>query len=99
MTYEEVFAKMSAHFLTERLPDDWNSWPETEDDTKEMYPDCINDDGDVIPDDLPFGDGNYTCLNNFFEVNVWQPFEYWDVNDVYEVIDSLTVDVMELIET
>ena len=35
-------------------------------------------------------------LDNFISDNHWQPFEYWDVNDVYELIDQLTIDVMNL---
>mgnify|MGYP001028076138 CR=1 FL=1 len=96
MTEQQIFARMSGHFLCQHLPDDWADWPETEEDTKEMYPDCVNDDGDVIPDDLPFGNGDYTCLDNFFKVHAWEPLEYWPVNDVYELIDSLTRDVMNL---
>ena len=35
-------------------------------------------------------------LDNFLSDNHWQPFEYWDVNDVYGLIDQLTIDVMNL---
>jgi len=35
-------------------------------------------------------------LDNFLSDNHWEPFEYWDVNDVYELIDQLTIDVMNL---
>ena len=35
-------------------------------------------------------------LDNFISDNYWEPFEYWDVNDVYELIDQLTIDVMNL---
>ena len=32
----------------------------------------------------------------FFEDNAWEPLDYWPVNDVYELIDGLTRDVMNL---
>ena len=35
-------------------------------------------------------------LDNFISDNHWEPFEYWDAHDVYELIDQLTVDVMDL---
>tara|TARA_R100001480_G_scaffold16802_2_gene25620 strand:- start:9 stop:425 length:417 start_codon:yes stop_codon:yes gene_type:complete len=39
---------------------------------------------------------NEEKLDTFISDNHWQPFEYWDVKDVYELIDQLTVDVMDL---
>ena len=66
MTENEIFARMSGHFLCEHLPDDWADWPEEK-------------------------------LDKFFEDNAWEPFEYTPVNDVYELIDNLTRDVMDLL--
>jgi hypothetical protein len=65
MTEQQIFARMSGHFLCQHLPDDWADWPEEK-------------------------------LDKFFEDNAWEPLEYWPVNDVYELIDSLTRDVMNL---
>ena len=65
MTEEQIFARMSGHFLCQHLPDDWADWPEEK-------------------------------LDKFFEDNAWEPFEYWDVHDMYELIDCLTRDVMNL---
>ena len=65
MTEEQIFARMSGHFLCQHQPDDWADWPEEK-------------------------------LDKFFEGNAWEPLEYWPVNDVYELIDSLTRDVMNL---
>jgi len=65
MTEEQIFARMSGHFLCQHLPDDWADWPEEK-------------------------------LDKFFEDNAWEPLEHWPVNDVYELIDSLTRDVMNL---
>ena len=28
MTEEQIFARMSGHFLCQHLPDDWADWPE-----------------------------------------------------------------------
>lgn len=39
---------------------------------------------------------NEEKLYNFLSDNHWEPFEYWNVNDVYELIDQLTIDVMNL---
>ena len=47
-----------------------------------------------LPDD--WTDWSEEKLDKFFEDNVWEPLEYWPVNDVYELIDSLTVDVINL---
>ena len=47
-----------------------------------------------LPDD--WADWPEEKLDKFFEDNVWEPLEYWPVNDVYELIDSLTRDVMNL---
>ena len=47
-----------------------------------------------LPDD--WADWPDEKLDKFFEDNAWEPLEYWDVHDVYELIDSLTVDVMDL---
>ena len=65
MTEQQIFARMSGHFLCQHLPDDWADWPEEK-------------------------------LDKFFEDNAWEPFEYWDVHDMYELIDCLTRDVMNL---
>jgi hypothetical protein len=63
--HTEIFACMSAHFLANRLPNDWDTWNEEK-------------------------------LDQFFSDNHWEPFEYWDVNDIYEIIDGVTVEVMGL---
>ena len=47
-----------------------------------------------LPDD--WADWPEEKLDKFFEDNAWEPLEYWPVNDVYELIDSLTRDVMNL---
>jgi len=39
---------------------------------------------------------NEEKLEDFINDNHWEPFEYWDAHDVYELIDQLTVDVMDL---
>jgi len=35
-------------------------------------------------------------IDQFFSDNVWEPLEYWNVNDVFELIDDLTINVMNL---
>ena len=35
-------------------------------------------------------------LEQYMLDNHWEPFEYWDVHDMYELIDGLTVDVIDL---
>ena len=65
MTEQQIFARLSGHFLCQHLPDDWADWPEEK-------------------------------LDKFFEDNAWEPLEYWPVNDVYELIDCVTRDVMNL---
>ena len=72
MTHEEyadnhtkIFARMSGHFLTTHLPEDWDTWNEEK-------------------------------LDQFFSDHAWEPLEYWPVNDVFELIDNLTIDVMNL---
>ena len=47
-----------------------------------------------LPDD--WNDWPEEKLDKFFEDNVWEPLEYWDINDVYGMIDALTRDVMNL---
>ena len=39
---------------------------------------------------------NEEKLDDFLRDNHWAPFEYWDVNDVYGLIDGLTIEVMGL---
>ena len=63
--HTEIFACMSAHFLADRLPNDWDTWEEEK-------------------------------LDNFLSDNHWEPLEYWDVNEVYSMIDAITIDVMNL---
>ena len=63
--HTEIFACMSAHFLADRLPNDWDTWNEEK-------------------------------LDDFLRDNYWAPFEYWDGNDVYELIHGLTIEVMGL---
>ena len=63
--HTEIFACMSAHFLAERLPNDWDTWNEEK-------------------------------LDQFLHDNHWEPFEYWDANDIYEIIDGVTIEVMGL---
>ena len=63
--HTKIFARMSGHFLTSHLPDDWDTWEEEK-------------------------------IDQFFSDHAWEPLEYWPVNDVFELIDALTIDVMNL---
>jgi len=63
--HTKIFARMSGHFLTSHLPEDWDTWNEEK-------------------------------LDQFFSDHAWEPLEYWGVNDVFELIDNLTIDVMTL---
>jgi len=49
-----------------------------------------------LPHDWTEWDGDK--LEKFFEEHAWEPLEYWDWNDVYELIDICTHDVMHLLE-
>ena len=56
--------------------------------------------GNFLTEHLPFdwAEWEEEKLQQFFEDNVWEPFEYYDWNDVYENIDICTRDVIELLE-
>ena len=47
-----------------------------------------------LPDD--WADWPDEKLDQFFSDNHWEPFEYWDVDDIYEIIDGVTIEVMGL---
>jgi len=56
--------------------------------------------GNFLTEHLPedWAEWDDDKLQEFFEEHVWEPLEYWDWNDVYELIDICTRDVMHLIE-
>ena len=66
--YEKLFIRLSGHFLSEHLDD--NFW------------------------DLDYEDEQLKMIEEYH----WQPFEYHSPEDVYGFIDSLTGDVMRLME-
>ena len=65
--WRKLFARMSCHFLTERLPDNWHEMSDN-------------------------------ALDEFFEKHVWEPFEYWDTDDVFDQIASVTNEAFEFFE-
>ena len=56
--------------------------------------------GNFLTEHLPkdWAEWDDDKLQEFFEEHVWEPLEYWDWHDVYELIDICTRDVMHLIE-
>lgn len=56
--------------------------------------------GNFLTEQLPsdWADWDDDTLQQFFEDNVWQPFENWDWQDVYDLIVMCTHDVMKLLE-
>jgi hypothetical protein len=56
--------------------------------------------GNFLTEHLPsdWAEWGEEKLQQFFEDNVWQPFEYHDWNDVYSYIDICTRDVIALLE-
>ena len=54
--------------------------------------------GHLLASHLPnnWDEWNEERLDQFLSDNHWEPFEYYDVNDVYGMIDALTIDVMNL---
>jgi len=93
--YNKLVARLSGHYLTKYLPDDWNSWPDTEEETKEKYANCVNAKNEIV-EDLPFGNGNYSCLTDFMEQNAWEPFEDWSTDDVMSQITGLADEVVRI---
>ena len=97
INYNKLVARLSGHYLTKHLPDDWSTWPDTEEDTKEKYPDCVNAENEIV-EDLPFGDGDYTCLTDFMEQHAWQPFQDWSTKDVMFQITGLADEVVKILK-
>ena len=64
--WRKLFARISAHYLTERLPDNWHE---------------MSDD----------------ALDKFFEEHAWEPFEYWDTDDVFDQIATVTNEVASIL--
>jgi len=56
--------------------------------------------GNFLAEQLPYdwADWDDDTLQQFFEDNVWQPFEDWGWRDVYDLIVMCTHDVMKLLE-
>jgi len=63
----KLFVEMSGNYLTNQLPDDWNTWEETK-------------------------------INDFLEENVWEPFEYFSTDDVWDLIENATNSAADFIE-
>ena len=64
-TYEKIFAKVSGHFLTEELPDNWRDF-----------------------------DDEY--LEEWFTECALDIHELWEWEEVYDRIDRIVVDIIEL---
>lgn len=64
-TYEKIFAKVSGHFLTEELPDNWRDF-----------------------------DDEY--LEEWFTECALDIHEFWEWDEVYDRIDRIVVDIIEL---
>lgn len=65
--YEKLFVRMSGHFLSVHLEDDF--WDLEDDEQMELIKEYA-----------------------------WEPFEYHEPQDVYDLIDNLTYEVMDIIE-
>ena len=64
-TYEKIFAKVSGHFLTQELPDNWRNF-----------------------------DDEY--LEEWFTECALDIHEFWEWDEVYDRIDRIVVDIIEL---
>ena len=64
-TYEKIFAKVSGHFLTQELPDNWRDF-----------------------------DDEY--LEEWFTECALDIHELWEWEEVYDRIDRIVVDIIEL---
>ena len=64
-TYEKIFAKVSGHFLTQELPDNWRDF-----------------------------DDEY--LEEWFTECALDIHELWEWDEVYDRIDRIVVDIIEL---
>ena len=64
-TYEKIFAKLSGHFLTQELPDNWRDFDE--DYLEEWFTECVLD-----------------------------TYQYWEWDDVYDMIDRIVLDLIKL---
>ena len=64
-TYEKIFAKVSGHFLTQELPDNWRDF-----------------------------DDEY--LEEWFTECALDIHEFWEWEEVYDRIDRIVVDIIEL---
>ena len=64
-TYEKLFAKVSGHFLTQELPDNWRDF-----------------------------DDEY--LEEWFTECALDIHEFWEWEEVYDRIDRIVVDIIEL---
>lgn len=47
-----------------------------------------------LPDD--WNEWEEEKLDQYMIDNHWEPLEYWEVNDVYGMIDALAIDVLNL---
>jgi hypothetical protein len=65
--YHKLFIRLSGHFLSAHLPDDFFTYEEED-------------------------------QMQFIADHAWQPFEYHEPEDVYDLIDNLTYEVMNIIE-
>jgi len=65
--YDKLFVRLSGHFLSEHLPDDFFDYDE---------------------------DSQMILIEN----NAWEPFEHHKAEDVYDLIDSLTYDVQNILD-
>lgn len=65
--YEKLFIRLSGHFLSKHLPDDFFTYDEEDQMT-------------------------------LIEDHHWQPFEYHEPQDVYDLIDNLTYEVISILE-
>ncbi len=60
-------ARASAHFLTERLPDNWQ-------------------------------DMSDPAVDQFMINHAWEPFERWDIQDVWELIEQIAMEFYNIEE-
>lgn len=62
MNRNKLFQRLSGHFLSEHLPENWHEMSDEE-------------------------------LNDFIEVNAWEPIEHLNTGEIFELIDTLTTEV------